>query len=53
MASLNPAKLLRVERQKGSIMVGKDADIIVFDQQINVKMTFVEGELLYEDICGG
>lgn len=51
MASLNPALLLKIDHQKGSLQIGKDADITVFDHQINIKMTIIEGELKYENIC--
>ena len=37
-----PAEILKVN--KGEISVGKDADIIVFDDDINVKEVFVSGE---------
>ena len=37
-----PATLM--ELNKGSIAVGRDADIIVFDEQIKVSDVFVGGE---------
>jgi len=43
LVTINPAKLIGMEKEKGSIEVGKDADIIVFDHNIKVKMAFVEG----------
>ncbi|SES96981.1 N-acetylglucosamine 6-phosphate deacetylase [Natronincola peptidivorans] len=43
LVSLNPARVIGMERQKGSIAIGKDADIIVFDDNIKIKMAFVEG----------
>ena len=36
-----PAKILKVN--KGEISVGRDADIIVFDDDINIKSVFVNG----------
>ena len=42
MLTLNPAKLLKVN--KGEIAVGKDADIAVFDDDINVSDVFVMGK---------
>jgi N-acetylglucosamine-6-phosphate deacetylase len=47
MASLNPAKLLGIENQKGSIGVGKDADIIIFNEDFEVLTTIVEGQLCF------
>jgi N-acetylglucosamine-6-phosphate deacetylase len=43
MASLNPAKLLRIDKNYGSIEVGKRADLIAFDKNKNVKMTLING----------
>lgn len=39
-----PAKILKVN--KGSLSVGKDADIIVFDDDINVESVFVGGKVV-------
>ena len=43
LVSLNPARVIGIEQEKGSIEIGKDADIVVFDDEIEVKMVFVEG----------
>lgn len=43
MASLNPAKVLKVSEQKGSILEFKDADYVVIDDDYNVIETVVEG----------
>lgn len=47
MASANPAKILGLFAKKGSIAVGKDADLVVLDEQLNVVMTICEGRLSY------
>jgi len=47
MATLTPARILKIDDAKGSIDRGKDADIVVFDEDINVRMTIVEGKLVY------
>lgn len=47
MATLTPARILKIDDLKGSIDEGKDADIVVFDNDINVRMTIVEGEVVY------
>jgi len=36
MITATPAKLLGIDSRKGSIEVGKDADIVVFDENINI-----------------
>ena len=48
MASLTPAQIIGVDRCKGSLEITKDADIIVIDDDINVKAAYVKGNLLYE-----
>ncbi|KKI93527.1 N-acetylglucosamine-6-phosphate deacetylase [Bacillus sp. SA1-12] len=47
MASENPAKQLNVFDRKGSISVGKDADIVVLDEQMDVYMTLCKGKVAY------
>ena len=47
MASANPAKHLNVFDRKGSIQIGKDADLVVFDENVNVKSVFVRGKELF------
>ncbi len=47
-ASLNPATTLGIDKQKGSIEVGKDADIIITDAEFNVQKTIIGGEIKYE-----
>jgi N-acetylglucosamine-6-phosphate deacetylase len=48
MASLTPASIIGVDRYKGSLEITKDADIIVVDDDINVRAAYVKGKLLYE-----
>lgn len=45
MLTETPAKLLGAK--KGKINAGYDADLIVFDEEINVKNVFVNGEEVY------
>lgn len=44
MASLNPAQLLGFAERKGSLEAGKDADLIVIDDDINVCAVMCKGE---------
>jgi N-acetylglucosamine-6-phosphate deacetylase len=48
MASLTPARIMKVQDQKGSLEIGKDADIIIFDKDINIQMTMVEDSIIYQ-----
>lgn len=46
-ATINPARLLGMERKKGSIALGKAADLTLLDEELNVLMTIVGGEVVY------
>ncbi|MDR1918672.1 MAG: N-acetylglucosamine-6-phosphate deacetylase [Tannerellaceae bacterium] len=48
MASETPAAIMRIAERKGSLTKGKDADIIIFDQGINVLATIVEGRIVHK-----
>lgn len=48
MASLNPAKAIHVADRIGSLEEGKDADIIITDENINVIRTIKKGRTVYE-----
>jgi N-acetylglucosamine-6-phosphate deacetylase len=47
--TMNPALLLGISNDTGSIRVGKNADIAVFDEDVNVKMTILEGNMVYRE----
>jgi len=49
MASLNPAQLLGFGDRKGSLEVGKDADLIVIDDQINLYAVMRKGEWMIKE----
>ena len=46
-ASLNPATTLGIQDKKGSIAVGKDADIVILDNDFNVTKTIIGGIVKY------
>ena len=46
MLTRNPAKLLGIEESKGSLAVGLDADLVLFDKDINVIHVMNGGKLL-------
>jgi N-acetylglucosamine-6-phosphate deacetylase len=48
MASAVPAASLGLAHRKGAIAVGMDADLIVIDGEVNVYLTMVGGEIVYE-----
>lgn len=43
--TINPAKAIRVDNQTGSIEVGKFADLLVVDDEWNIKLVIVKGEI--------
>jgi len=47
MASLNPARLLSLDHECGSIDVGKRADLVALDDAGDVKLTLVGGRVAY------
>jgi N-acetylglucosamine-6-phosphate deacetylase len=47
-ASLNPATAIGLEKTKGSLEAGKDADIFIADKEFNVKKTIIGGEIRYD-----
>ncbi|ODS80659.1 MAG: N-acetylglucosamine-6-phosphate deacetylase [Cytophagaceae bacterium SCN 52-12] len=47
MASTTPARIMGVLDRKGTIQAGKDADIVIFDNDIHIKHTIVGGKLIY------
>jgi N-acetylglucosamine-6-phosphate deacetylase len=47
MATINPAAVVNVDENKGSLESGKDADIVIIDDEINVCLTIVKGKILY------
>ena len=47
-ASLNPATTLGIQDKKGSLAEGKDADIVILDNDFNVRKTIIGGIIKYE-----
>lgn len=53
MVTLNPAKLLHLDDQMGSLKVGKDADIVIWTANplsimAKVEITMIDGVILYD-----
>lgn len=44
-----PARELGIENCKGSIEIGKDADIVIFDKDIQIKKVLINGQLIHEN----
>jgi N-acetylglucosamine-6-phosphate deacetylase len=48
MASLTPARAIGFDKEKGSIEEGKDADVVVLDDDFGVKYTVCRGRIVYQ-----
>ncbi len=49
MMTLTPARIMKIDKQKGSIQKGKDADFVIFDENIHVSHTIIEGNVIYRN----
>ena len=49
MASTTPARIIGA-KTKGIIKEGYDADIVIFDKDINVKRTIVGGATVFQEL---
>jgi N-acetylglucosamine-6-phosphate deacetylase len=47
-ATCTPARSLGIEDKKGSIAVGKDADLAIFNKDLSVWKTIVSGNVVYQ-----
>jgi N-acetylglucosamine-6-phosphate deacetylase len=47
MATSTPATIIHVDDHKGSLESGKDADIVIVDGDVNVRLTMARGEVVY------
>lgn len=51
-ASLHPAQVLGIEKKKGTLNFGADADFIMLDKDLHVTSTWVAGECVWEKFQG-
>lgn len=47
--TINPAKFLKIDRFKGTVAVGKDADLVLVDSALNIDMVFAMGEKIVDN----
>ena len=48
MITVTPARIMGVENRKGSLVAGKDADIVIFDENIKIDKTIIGGRTVYD-----
>ena len=47
MTTATPARIMGIDKNKGALTVGKDADIVIFDENIQVSTTIINGRVVY------
>ncbi|HBR35334.1 MAG TPA: N-acetylglucosamine-6-phosphate deacetylase, partial [Firmicutes bacterium] len=47
LVTVNPARILGLENRKGRIAPGFDADLVLWDADFNIMMTFVSGKKVF------
>ncbi len=48
MMTLTPSRIMRIDDRKGSLLSGKDADIVIFDDNIEILATVRGGKTIYK-----
>jgi N-acetylglucosamine-6-phosphate deacetylase len=49
MITHTPASIMKIADKKGSLVAGKDADIVIFDENICIDTTIVRGKVIYKN----
>jgi N-acetylglucosamine-6-phosphate deacetylase len=49
MITETPARIMNVYDRKGSLTVGKDADVVIFDENISIHVTMVNGKVIWRE----
>ena len=50
MISTTPAKIIGMADKKGSLVAGKDADVIIFNDDIEIDTTVIKGKVVYQKV---
>jgi len=50
MSSKNPARLLRIDADCGSIEAAKRADLVALDDKSEVRLAIVSGQVAFQDL---
>ena len=48
MMTMTPARILGLQGTMGSLSPGKDADVVIFDEDINIQLSMIQGRIVYE-----
>nr|WP_300862276.1 amidohydrolase family protein [uncultured Acetatifactor sp.] len=49
MITATPAAILGLERETGSVKVGRKADLVLFDRDVHIRKVFRNGILQYAE----
>lgn len=52
MITETPARIMGIN-EKGSLQAGKDADILIFTENIDIRMTMIKGKIVYQKSAEG
>ena len=47
MITENPARVMGISDRKGTLNPGMDADVVIFDEDVNIKNTIINGKIVY------
>jgi N-acetylglucosamine-6-phosphate deacetylase len=47
MMTSTPAGIISIDADRGSLALGKSADIVLFDEDINISMTMINGAVIF------
>lgn len=50
MITSTPANICKIGNRKGSLTAGKDADVVIFDEQITIQATIINGKIINKKI---
>ena len=50
MMTLTPARIMGVDERKGSLRAGKDADLVLFDDEVRVRLVMARGEIAVNEL---
>jgi beta-aspartyl-dipeptidase (metallo-type) len=49
LVTINAAKRAAIDRNKGSLEMGKDADLLILDKELNIETVIAKGQvMIYE-----
>ena len=49
MLTENPARVMGISDRKGSLKKGLDADVVIFDENVKILKTIIDGKIIYEN----